>query len=121
MIREKEAKRKVHDEYENEIKTTPEIVEESSSENGNSGYFKMLLKKRNDLICSSTHELYPKRFPEIFKQLNSFLHTAGNFDALIEPHHICNFKILKLKIYPHYFLLNGGKRLVFSARGVRLI
>ena len=39
MIREKEAKRKVHNEYENEIKTKPEIVEESSSENGNSGYF----------------------------------------------------------------------------------
>ena len=57
MIWNKEAKRKVLDRYKNEIKATPEIVEERSSENGHSGYSKVLLRKQSDLICSYKHEL----------------------------------------------------------------
>ena len=48
-------------------------------------------------------------FLKFWKQLNSFLHTAGKSDALIEAHRTCNFKNLKLRIYPQYFPLMGGK------------
>ena len=57
MLWNKEAKRKVLDRYKNEIKATPEIVEERPSENGHSDYSKVLLRKQSDLICSYKHEL----------------------------------------------------------------